>query len=177
MEAFKLDGPVTVEAFERVSAELDVSHGELAQMWMLFDMDRLTKTMEVEERCYVSTEHIEEFREFVKGQLTRRRQSANANANARERRIDDNVDARGTARRRTMHYGGGFGSTRGRSASRTRTSSRTTTSRGSSGRYSAAAERDRQRRDDDSFIRGFIRGVFFGFILGFLSRRALSAST
>ena len=174
MEAFKLDGPVTVEAFERVSADLDVPHTELAQMWTLFDMDKLSTTREVEERIWVSTEHIEEFREFVKGELTRRQ---SANANARERRIDDNVDARGTERRGTMHNGGGFGSTRGRSASRTRASTRTTTSRGSSGRYSAAADRDRHRRDDDSFIRGFVRGVFFGVILGFLSSHALSAST
>jgi hypothetical protein len=82
-EAFHLDGSVTLDALERISAELDVPHGDLARYWMLFDMDRLTKTMEVEQRSRVTVEHVEEFRSFVKEQKEENEKRASASAGSK----------------------------------------------------------------------------------------------
>lgn len=98
-EAFHLDGSVTLDALERISAELDVPHGELAGYWMLFDMDRLTKTMEVEERQRVTVEHVEEFRSFVKEQKEENEKRASASAGSKF----------GGKRRRKNASGGAFG--------------------------------------------------------------------
>ena len=65
-EAFKLDGSVARDAVEGVAVDLDVSHAELAQIWALFGMERLTKTKEVEERQRVTVKHVEDFRSFAR---------------------------------------------------------------------------------------------------------------
>ena len=87
-ESFKLDGSVARDALEGVAVDLDVSHAELAQMWGLFDMERLTKTMEVEERQRVTVEHVEDFRSFAREykEETEKRASASAGSKFGKRR-------------------------------------------------------------------------------------------